>query len=56
MTCPHLQGGVTRGDKDGAMLARVANKAAWEATLVKYCDIGCRKPRGQVEMYGITEY
>jgi len=43
-------------DRDGAMLARVANKAAWEATLVKYCDIGCRKPRGQVELYGITEH
>jgi len=43
-------------DRDGAMLSRVANKAAYEATLVKYCDIGCRKPRGQVELYGITEH
>lgn len=43
-------------DKDGAMLARVANKAAWEATLVKYCDLGCDLPRGQVELYGITEH
>ena len=43
-------------DADGAMLSRVANKAAWEATLVRYCDIGCQKPRGQVELYGITEH
>ncbi len=43
-------------DADGAMLSRVANKPAWEATLVRYCDIGCQKPRGQVELYGITEH
>ena len=43
-------------DKDGAMLARITDKAAWEATLVKYCDLGCDLPRGQVELYGITEH
>ena len=42
-------------DKDGAMLSRVANKAAWEATLVKYCDLGCQRPRGQFVLTGITE-
>lgn len=43
-------------DEDGAMLCRVANKPAWEATLVKYADLGCQKPRAQVELYGITEH
>lgn len=42
-------------DKDGAMLSRVANKAAWEATLVKYCDMACQRPRGQFVMKGVTE-
>lgn len=42
-------------DRDGSMLTRVANKAAWEATLVKYCDIACQRPRGQFVMEGITE-
>jgi hypothetical protein len=42
-------------DRDGAMLHRVPDKAAWEATLVKYCDLGCDKPRGQVQITGITE-
>lgn len=43
-------------DEDGAMLSRVANKAAWEASLVKYCDIGCQRPRGQARMTTITEH
>ena len=43
-------------DADGAMLSRVANKAAWEATLARYADIGCQKPKGQIELYGITEH
>ncbi len=42
-------------DDDGAMLNRVANKAAYEATLLRYMDIGCDKPRAQHELYGITE-
>ena len=41
-------------DEDGAVLSRVADKAAYEATLTRYCDIGCDKPRGQCELYGIT--
>lgn len=41
---------------DGAMLTRVADKPAYEATLLKYCDIGCQRPRGQVRLYGITEH
>jgi hypothetical protein len=42
-------------DKDGAMLHRVTDKPAWEATMVRYCDIGCQKPKAQVKLYGITE-
>lgn len=41
-------------DEDGAMLSRVSGKPAYEATLAKYCDLGCSRPRGQVELYGIT--
>lgn len=43
-------------DADGAMLTRVADKAAWEATLVKYCDLGCQRPRGQARLSSITEH
>ena len=43
-------------ERDGAMLNRIANKAAWEATMIRFCDIGCAKPRGQVELFGITEH
>ncbi len=42
--------------EDGAVLSRVANKPVWEATLAKYCDLGCQKPKGQVKLYGITEH
>lgn len=41
-------------EADGAMMTRVANKAAYEATLLKYCDIGCQRPAGQVRISGIT--
>lgn len=43
-------------DADGAMLNRVADKAAWEATLVKYADLGCQRPRGQARLSAITEH
>ena len=43
-------------DKDGAVLSRVANKAAYEATLYKYADIGCSRIKGQTKITGITEY
>jgi hypothetical protein len=43
-------------DKDGAVLSRVSGKAAYEATLVKYGDLGCRKPSGQTKLSGITEH
>lgn len=43
-------------DRDGSVLHRVSGKAAYEATLVRYCDLGCQKPRGQFVLTGITEH
>lgn len=43
-------------DDDGAVLNRVPNYAVWEATLARYCDMGCSKPRGNFVMTGITEH
>jgi len=43
-------------DRDGAVLARVADRPSYEATLVKYADLGCQRPRGQWRMIGITEH
>lgn len=43
-------------DKDGAILCRVSGKAAYEASLVKYGDLGCRRPSGQTKMYNIKEH
>lgn len=43
-------------DEDGAVLSRVAGKAAWEATLAKYSDLGCNKPKANVIFTGITEH
>lgn len=42
-------------EDDGAVLSRVANQPIWEASLVRYCDIGCSKPKGNFQMTGITE-
>lgn len=41
---------------DGAVLNRVANRPVWEATLARYADLGCSKPKGNFRMYGITEH
>lgn len=43
-------------DDDGAVLHRVSDRPVWEATLVKYCDLACNCPRGQVELYNILEH
>lgn len=43
-------------DRGAGILTRVANKAAWEATLVRYMDAGCSRPSGQFRMGGITEH
>lgn len=42
-------------DHPGSILHRVSNTAAYEATLVKYCDLACRLPKAQVALTGITE-
>lgn len=43
-------------DEDGNILTRVSQKPVYEATLRKYCDLGCDLPRGQVCFSGITEH
>lgn len=43
-------------DKDGAVMSRVSNKAAYEATLYKYADMGCSRIKGQTKLTGITEH
>lgn len=43
-------------EEDGAVLSRVSNQPIWEASLVRYCDIGCSKPKGNFQMTGITEH
>lgn len=43
-------------DKDGAVMSRVPNKAAYEATLYKYADLGCSKIKGQTKITGIIEH
>jgi len=42
-------------DKTGSILTQAANMAAFEATLVKYADLGCQRPSGQFVMRTITE-
>lgn len=41
-------------DADGAILNRVPDKAAYEATLTKYCELICRKPAAQAIITGLT--
>ena len=43
-------------DRDGNVLTRVSQKPVYEATLRKYCDLGCDLPRGQVKFTGITRH
>lgn len=43
-------------DEDGSVLSRVAGRAVWEAILAKYCDIGCRLPKGNFKMTNIIEH
>jgi hypothetical protein len=42
-------------NEDGAVLHRVADRPVWEASLVRYCDLGCSKPKGNFVMTGVTE-
>ncbi len=45
--------------RDGSVLKQAVSatgrKAGWTATLIKFADLGCRKPIGQVKLSGITE-
>lgn len=41
-------------DADGSILSRVAEKAAYEATLTKYAELICRRPSAQAIITGIT--
>ena len=41
--------------EDGAVLHRVADRPVWGASLVRYCDLGCSKPKGNFIMTGVTE-
>lgn len=43
-------------DRDGKILCRVSGKPAYEATLVKYGDLGCKRPAGQVKLTEIVEH
>ena len=43
-------------DDDGSVMHRVTDRAVWEATLARYADIGCSKPKGNFMMTGITEH
>lgn len=42
--------------EDGAILSRVPGKAAWQATLVKYCDLGCSKPAANFVIKNVQEH
>ncbi len=44
------------GDRDGAILHRVTDKAAYEAFLQLYAEIFCDLPRGMVKWTSITEH
>lgn len=43
-------------DGGGSSLHLMTRKAGWEATLVKYCDLGCSKPGGNFKITGVTEH
>ena len=41
--------------EDGRVIRQTLGKPTFQATLVKYADIICNKPRGQAKITGITE-
>lgn len=41
--------------EDGRVIRQTPGKATYQATLVKYADIICNKPRGQAKITGISE-
>jgi len=40
-------------DEDGAILRAVSDKAAYEATLTKYCELLCRRPSSQAAIRNV---
>jgi len=40
-------------EQGGGILTKVAGKPAWGAELIRFCDIGCQRPRGQFRAAGI---
>lgn len=42
-------------DQGGGVLTKVAGKPAWGAELIRFCDLGCQRPRGQFRASGINE-
>ena len=42
-------------DADGAILTRITNKAAYEATMALYAELICKRPGGQAIILGIEE-
>ncbi|MBR3885220.1 MAG: phage major capsid protein [Clostridia bacterium] len=42
-------------NEDGKVIRQTLGKPTYQATLVKYADIICNKPRGQAKITGITE-
>lgn len=42
-------------NEDGRVIRQTPNKPTYQATLVKYADIICNKPRGQAKITGIKE-
>jgi hypothetical protein len=42
-------------DADGAILTKIANKAAYEATMALYAELICKRPGGQAIITGIEE-
>ena len=41
-------------DEGGGVLTKIAGKPAWGAELIRFCDVGCQRPRGQFRASGIT--
>jgi hypothetical protein len=41
--------------ESGKVLNQISNKAAYKATLVKYADLICERPCGQVKITNIAE-
>ncbi|MCK9328028.1 MAG: phage major capsid protein [Bacteroidales bacterium] len=41
-------------DQGAGLFTKVAGVAAWEAQLIRFCDVGCQRPRGQFRASGIS--